>query len=332
MRFLTQDEKVILVLFVTTALVMLAVSLYLGTNVQLKKEDILSNKIHVIHAGGDIEPDFQEKYKKHGKKMGQFDMHTYDPGINSSDVTPADWNGIAENIGAVYNNYDGFVVVCGKDTMAYTASALSFMLENLGKPVVLTDGELASALLLISKTRIPEVMVASRGNLLRGCRVVHKSTEHFTSPNYQALEPYNSLTTPQEPLQVKFVSPKVKVVVMKVFPGMDAKYLLSVLNDTEIHGIVFEVYGVGHAPITEKILDVIKRLAQRGVVMVAVSQCDEMTQPDVDARLLEAGVLSGSDMTTAAAYAKLCFLLGNVEEKKLIGKLVEQAFRGEMSV
>ncbi len=332
MRFLTQDEKVTLILLITGALVMVVTSVYLGINSQRKREELLNSKIHIIHTGGEIERNFKEKYEKHKDKIAFYDLKPYVPLMNSSNIVSKDWNMIAEYIGSQYHNYDVFIIVCGRDTLAYTASALSFMLENLNKPVILTDGELASALLLASTTRIPEVMVASRGKLLRGCRTVHKATEYFTSPNHPPLEPYNALSTPTEPMQIKFISPNVKVILIKVFPGIDEKYLLNLLNDTGVHGVVFETYGVGRGPTTKKFLDAINQMAKRGVVMVAVSQCDEISKPDVDVRLLEAGVLSGYDMTAVAAYAKLCFLLGNVKDKKLIGQLIEQSFRGEMTI
>lgn len=331
MRFLTQDEKVILILLITAALIMLAVSVYLGVNIQHKDKDIRNNKIHVIHVGGEIEPKFGENFEKYKTKMGQYDMRKYDPLMNSSDIVPNDWNLIAKDISDVYANYDAIIIVCGRDTLTYTASALAFMLENLDKPVIITDGELVSALLLASATKIPEVMVASRGKLLRGCRTVHKSTEYFTSPNYPELELHNSLILPSESPQVKFVSPSIKIVVIKIFPGIDDKYFLNLLNDTGVNGVVLETYGVGRSPTTDKFLAAVKRMAKRGVVIIAVSQCDEQTKPDIDIRLLEAGVLSGSDMTTAAAYTKLCFLLSNVTDKKMIGQLLEQNFRGEMS-
>jgi L-asparaginase len=327
-----QNEKVTLVFLIVAALVMVMVSIYLGVNSQFKSKELLNSKIHVIHTGGEIENNFKENYEKHKSKMGQFDLDTYDPPMSSSDIVPKDWNVIAEDIGKKYHGYDAFIVVCGRDTLTYTASALSFMLENLNKPVILTDGEVALALLLASTTKIPEVMVASRGKLLRGCRTVNNSTEYFTSPNYPPLEPYNALTPPQDPMQIKFVSGKVRVVVVKIFPGMDEKYLHNAIGNTEVHGVVFETYGVGRCPTNTKFLEAIGKLAKRGVVMVAVSQCNEISKPDVDIRLLEAGVLSGYDMTVTAAYTKLCFLLGNVKDKKLIGQLMEQTFRGEMSV
>lgn len=332
MRYLTSNEKVTLVLLIMGALIMLTISIFLGINNTSPEQNLLNNKIRVIHTGGEIEPDFKEKYIKNSDKMGKYDVQVYNPLLNSSNIAPENWNVIAKDIGKAYSKYDAFVVVCGKDTLPYTASALSFMLENLGKPVILTDRKLSSALMLASTTRIPEVMVASQGKLLRGCRVVQKSTEKFSSPNYPELKPYNALKAPNKPTQIKFVSPKIKVIVVKVFPGIDDKYLMNLLNNIEVHAIVFEIYGEGHAPTNGKFLSAISELAKKGIVMVAVSQCDEISKPDVDMRLLKAGVLSGYDMTTPAAYAKLCFLLGNVEEKQLIGQLMEKTFRGEMSV
>ena len=133
-------------------------------------------------------------------------------------------------------------------------------------------------------------------------------------------------------MQIKFVSGKVRVVVVKIFPGMDGNYLLNAIGNTKVHGVVFETYGVGRSPTNPKFLKAINKLVKRGVVMVAVSQCNEISKPDVDIRLLEAGVLYGYDMTMSAAYTKLCFILSNIKDKKLIGQLMEQTFRGEMSI
>lgn len=332
MSFILRDEKIFLIILVTTALIMLSVSIYLGINTQRNNEDIICDKIHVICTSSDIEHDFKEKYEKLNHQMGKYDIEVYNNPINSASIVPGDWNNIVTSIKHKYGMYNGFVIMCGKDTMPYTASALAFMLENLGKPVVLTDQELAQALVLISKTKIPEVMVASGDTLLRGCRTVVNSAEYYESPLYPKLTVENALAMPKEPIKFMYVNPKVKIILIKIFPSMDAKYLLNIVANTEIHGIVFEVYGSGHAPITKGILQILQNLAKKGVIMVAVSQCNSMIHHDIDPRLLEAGVLSGADMTPAAAFAKLHFLLGNVEEKQLIGKLMEQSFRGEMSV
>lgn len=332
MSFIFQDEKIFLIILVTTALIMISISIYLSINTQRNNENIICNNIHVICTNGDIEHDFKEKYDKFNHQIGKYDIEMYNNPINSASIMPDDWNTIMNNIRSKYSLYNGFVIMCGKDTMPYTASALSFMLENLTKPVVLTDQELVKALILISKTKIPEVMVASGNSLLRGCRTIINSGEYFESPHYPELTSKNALIMPKEPTKFMYVNPKVKIILIKIFPGIDAKYLLNIVKNNEIHGIVLEIYGTGNAPITKSILQVLKNLAQKGVIMVAVSQCNNMNYNDVDLRLLEAGVLSGKDMTPAAAFTKLHFLLANVEEKQLIGKLVEQSFRGEMSV
>ena len=327
MQFLTQREKSTLVFLITGSLIATVVTIYLGVNIQRMNEDILSNKIHVIHTGGEIEENFRKKYEHN---MGKYNINSYKPLMNSSEIVPKDWNIIAQDIGRKYNNYDAFVIVCGRDTLVYTASALAFMIENLTKPIILTDGDVDSAVRLCSKTKIPEVMIASEGKLLRGCRTVHKSSHLFTSPNYPPLEVRNCLQSPTEPPQIKFINPKINIIVVKIFPGMTAKYFLNLIN-ANVQGIILEMYcGVGNAPTSEKFLDAIRILAKKGVVILAVSQCDEISEYDVDIRLLEAGVLSGYDMTTPAAYAKLSFLLSNVENKKLIGQLMEKSFRGEM--
>lgn len=332
MRNLTQNQKIFLILLISGALIMLAISTYLSMNIQVKNKEVVNQKVHVIHAGGDIETNFKEKYEKNKDKMGKFNINTFDPPINSSNIVPQDWNDIATSIANVYNDYDAFVVICGKETLAYTASAISFMLENLNKPVVFTDRDLAQAILLASQNRFPEVMIASEGKLLRACRSINNSTEKFASPNYPSLEKYNSLTPPKEKMHVKFVSPKSKIVVIKVFPGMDSKHLNNILNDTEVHGIVLEIYCSGQAPITKQFLETIKRLVEKGIVIVGVSQCDEIDNTDIDPRLLDAGVLPGYDMTSPCAFAKISFLIGNVQEKQLIGKLMDQSFRGEITI
>jgi len=327
MQFLTQREKSSLVFLITGAMIATVVTIYLGVNIQQMNEKILSNKIHVIHTGGEIEESFIKKYEHN---IGKYNINSYKPLMNSSEIVPKDWNIIAEDIGRKYNNYDAFVIVCGQDTLVYTASALAFMMENLSKPIILTDRDVDSAVRLSSKTKIPEIMIASGGKLLRGCRTVHKSSHLFTSPNYPPLEDWNCLKFPAEPSQIKFINPKINIIVVKIFPGMTAKYFLNLIN-ANVQGIVLEMYCLGNAPTSEKFLDAISILAKKGVVIVAVSQCDEISEYDVDIRLLEAGVLSGYDMTTSAAYAKLSFLLSNVENKKLIGQLMEKSFRGEMT-
>ena len=328
MKFLSQKEKQALVFLTTAALASIVVSIYLGLNTHQNNENVDSKKIYIIHTSGNIEKNFKQNCNT---KSVKYDIHSYQPQMNSCDISPNDWNVIAKDILQKYNNYCAFVILCGSDTMAYTASALSFMLENLSKPVIITDRNLKSAVKLASKTKIPEVMIEVEGKLLRGCRTIHKSLEYFTSPNYPYLDQYNCLEHPRENFQIKFIDPNINILVVKVFPGI-SDISLNFSDDDMVSGIVLEIYKSGNAPNYKNFINAIKKLIKKGVVIVAVSQCEEVLKFDLDKNLLEAGVISGNDMTTPAAYGKLYFLLSNVKNTNLIYQLMEKTFRGEMTV
>jgi len=326
MKFLSQQEKQALVFLTTAALASIVVTIYLGLNTHQNNENLVSKKIYIIHTSGNIDNNFKEN-----SKNAKYDIHSYQPQMNSCDVSPNDWNVIAADVLQKYNKYCAFVIVCGSDTMAYTASALSFMLENLSKPVIITDRNVKSAVKLALKTKIPEVMIEVEGKLLRGCRTIHKSLEYFTSPNYPYLEQRNCLEHPSENFQIKFVDPNINILIVKVFPGI-SDISLNFSEDDIVSGIVLEIYESGNTPKSKNLVNAIKKLIKKGVIIVAVSQCEEVLKFELNKNLLEAGVISGNDMTTPAAYAKLYFLLSNVKNRNLIYQLMEKTFRGEMTV
>jgi L-asparaginase len=326
MKFLSQKEKQALVFLTTAALASIVVSIYFGLNTHQKNENLVSKKIYIIHTCENIDNNFKEN-----SKSVNYDIHSYQPQKNSCDISPNDWNVIAEDVLQKYNNYCAFVIVCGSDSMAYTASALSFMLENLSKPVIITDRNVKSAVKLALKTKIPEVMIKVEGKLLRGCRTIQKSLEYFTSPNYPYLEQYNCLENPTEKFKIKFVDPNINILVIKVFPGI-SDISLNFSDDDIVSGIVLEIYQSGNVPNSKKFINAIKKLIKKGVIIVAVSQSEEVLKFELNKNLLEAGVISGNDMTTPATYAKLYFLLSNVKNRNLIYQLMEKTFRGEMTV
>ena len=326
MKFLSQKEKQALVFLTTAALACIVLSIYLGLNTHQKNKNLVSKIIYIIHTCGDIDKNFKEN-----SKSAKYDIHSYQPQMNSCDIFPNDWNVIAADILQKYNNYCAFVIVCDSDTMCYTASALSFMLENLSKPVIITDRNVNSAVKLALKTKIPEVMIKVEGKLLRGCRTIHKSVEYFSSPRYPYLERYNCLEHPDENFQIKFVDPNINILIVKVFPGI-TDISLNFSDDDIVSGIVLEIYESGNAPNSKKFINAIKKLIKKGVVIVAVSQSEEALKFELNKNLLEAGVISGNDMTTPATYAKLYFLLSNVKNRNIIYQLMEKTFRGEMTV
>lgn len=296
------------------------------------KTDVLANKrVRVIDAGGHIEPDLEEKVAKNKNRISAFEIDRYNPQLVASEVNPVDWNQIATDIANSYSKYDAFVVVHGSDTLTYTSSALAFILENLSKPVIVTPGPLFPSILVASTTVIPEVMVHSRGNLYRGC-CTSPITNGFVSFRTNPLNVRNCISRPSVPLQLRPISPQVKVVVIKLFPGINAEFIERIgYEKKKPSGVVLETYDTGTSSTEPSFLDAIARMAKEGVVIVGVSQSHGASQPfSMDDRLVSAGVLDGEDMTTEAAVCKLYFLLTYERDRKMIGHAISMPMRGEI--
>jgi len=328
MNFLIQQEKVILIIMVSLTLISLAISIYLALNQTCTSvKTCVNKKLYVMNTGVDVDKHFKEKYEGLKNKIGDFDVMAYNQSMDSGNLTAVEWNQIAQDLAKMYDKYDAFVLLASHDSIPYTASALSFMMENLGKPIVLADGDLLTdALVLASQTRVPEVMIASKEKLLRGCRTIVDSEKGYGSPKYPPLDKKTGLPVPKEAFQLKMLDPIKKIAVIKLYPGMNADDIAHYLSMKNLQGIVLELLGNG-APTSPDFLKVINELANKGIVILAVGNNEE-----TDMRLLEAGALPGYDMTTEAAFGKLSFLLANVDDKKLIGKLMDISFRGEMTM
>jgi len=295
----------------------------------------------------------------------KIDFHCFDPPLDSSNINIDDWKQLANVIENNYESYDGFVVLHGSDTMAYTASALSFMLENLNKPVILTGSQLPLddlrtdgrenliTAIEIAAARedetpvVPEVCIYFENCLLRGNRTVKYNAENFNafiSGNYPKLAEVgiyikynrNYIRKPNfKKLKVHSHLNR-KVGILKLFPGITNDFVDGVLNKSGLEALVLETFGSGNALTDEWFLQTIETSVKRGLVVVNVTQCMTGTvehgKYETSIGLGKAGVIGGFDMTTEAAVTKLMYLTGRYENRDDVKKLLQTSLRGEITV
>lgn len=294
------------------------------------------------------------------------DTYQFTPPIDSSDMSLRRWAQLVRIIADNYEAYDGFVVLHGTDTMAYTASALSFMLENLTKPVILTgsqlpigqlrtDGkenlltsiELAAAFGEDGRPMVPEVCIYFSGRLLRGNRSTKESADGFNafnSFNYPHLceagvefqfNPHYILKPDYSKPMIPHMSMDPNVVVFSLFPGIQENVVRHMLDVPELRGIVMRSFGSGNAPQKPWLMRLLKDATQRGVTVVNISQCVagfvKMGRYDTGFQLQDAGVVSGGDSTVESAITKLMFLQAHYKDVRAIRSLMGRSICGEIT-
>jgi L-asparaginase len=285
--------------------------------------------------------------------------------IDSSNMHPRIWTEITEIIEKNYSKFDGFVILHGSDTMSFTASALSFMLENLGKPVILTgsqlpigiirtDGkenlitaiEIAAAKHANGKPLVPEVAVYFEYRLHRGNRTFKYNSQHFDafrSPNYPALAEagvdisYDFNAIKKHPLAKLKVHKALsdEIAVVKMFPGISKQILECIFSTPGTRAIILETFGAGNCLTDEWFIELIEKTIERGVIILNITQCNEgrvvQGMYETSAHLQKAGVIGGADMTFEAAVTKLMFLLGQKYSPAKIRSLLQKNISGELS-
>jgi len=293
------------------------------------------------------------------------DTISFDRPIDSSDMHPKNWVQIVSIIEERYHSYDGFVVLHGSDTMSYTASALSFLLENLDKPVILTGSQLPIGDLrtdakenLITSIQIAslrakgvpvvrEVGLYFEYKLYRGNRTTKINAEHFqafASLNYPHLiESGVHLTVFEEYLLPKkrkkpLIAHKImdeNVALLKLFPGINVSVLESILNTAGLKAVILETYGSGNAPTDKLFLDLLKKAVNKGIHVINVTQCSGgsvmMGQYETSTALKKMQVVNGKDITTEAAITKVMYMLGSGVSSQLFKTVFETSLRGEMN-
>ncbi|WP_054981266.1 asparaginase [Pseudoalteromonas sp. P1-9] len=326
---------------------------YTGGTIGMKK----SSKGY-IPAEGFLTQTVKASAEFNREEMPLFDIHEYCPLIDSSDMSPTHWQQIADDIKAKYAEYDGFVVLHGTDTMAYTASALSFMLENLTKPVIVTgsqiplsqlrsDGQvnLLNAMYLAANYPIGEVSLYFNNQLYRGNRATKMHADGFAafgSPNMSPLakvginiELVAGQLSPSlnNKLDVTTITPQ-QIAVLHLYPGISVDLIKSMMTDS-LKALVLLSFGVGNAPQNPEMLELFSSATQAGLVIINLTQCIQgsvnMGGYATGNALLNAGVISGYDMTLEACLTKLHYLLSQNLEVETVRHLMQDNLKGELT-
>ncbi len=292
--------------------------------------------------------------------MPEVDIVQFDPLLDSSNISVPEWNKIGEAIAERYEQYDGFVILHGTDTMAYSASALSFMLENLQKPVIFTGSQiplceirsdgynnLITSIIIAADGIANEVCIYFDGKLIRGCRSTKMSSTHFSafdSPNCECLadagihiEYKSNYCSPSRTGAFHLTKlAEVPVGILKMFPGIQIQAFESVMTE-KLKGVVLETFGAGNIPSSSsgELIPIIRKAYENGILVIVCSQCVQgsvsLGTYEASRPLIDIGAISGMDMTTEAAMTKLVWLFSKELPIDEISRLMTQNICGELT-
>lgn len=319
---------------------------------------------------GALENFDMDQFRHHVPELKRFNFNidaiTFESPIDSSDMEPHYWVKIAKMIEDNYDNYNGFVVLHGTDTMSYTASALSFMLENLGKPVIVTgsqlpigklrtDGkenlltsiEIAAARNAQGEPMVPEVCIFFQSALMRGNRTTKINAEGFNAFRSYNFPPLAKAgihikyeahlirrPDPSKPFKVHYLLDN-HVVFLTLFPGIREEVVDLIPQVKGLKAVILKTYGAGNAPQRPWLVTRLKKMTEKGIIVVNITQCSkgrvEMGLYETSLQLIESGVLNGYDSTPESMIAKLMFLLGNNYSREAIVEMMSQSLRGEIT-
>lgn len=334
----------------------------------------MSARILILYTGGTVGmmpseegyvpmPGLQQRLQKYlgdecAAQLPEYDLVEFAHLIDSANLEPSDWTRIAQELAHNWRDYDGFVVLHGTDTMAYTASALSFMLRGIDKPVILTGSQiplgqlrndaldnLIGALLLAANRQIAEVCLYFNGRLLRGNRarkVRSAGFDAFDSPNYPWLAQVGIeidvnaglLLPPGKPdFQIPVFDPEA-VVVLSIYPGFPARLIDAALDAPNVRGLILHTYGVGNPPDANNgLIAALSRASERGIAILNLTQCHQGAVSQgayaTGATLNRLGVIPGHDLTPEAAFAKLHLLLATGVQGEALHQALTQPLCGE---
>jgi L-asparaginase len=301
MRSLSYNEKILLIILIVSTLITVYITIYLSSTTTD------NNNIFVINTTTE------------NSHEGLHEGYKYSLPDN---VTFQAWNNLAKEI---YDSptYDSYILICEKSIIPYAASALSFIIENLSKPIILTEpNNLKNVYKLAKKTKIPEVSIYSNGKLLRGVRSIIDHRNNIISPHYPPLTLSNCLKSPSETMSLKFINPKISVGIINIHPGITSK---DFKNTDNMKGLILDCTN-SDFPKSKSFINVISSIIKKGTIIVVTNY------NKIYPTIIKIGIILGYDMTINTAYNKLCFLLSNISEKKFISQIMNHNLRGEITI